>query len=105
MTLAEQYIFSHKNNDVVQEALWELEEGVSGLPSGGRATSIAQEGKTYEAVINSISDPSLDSDGATTSYSYTKEEFLIGPFSVDYTRYYIWGCGDSEVAALEGRKN
>lgn len=105
MTLAEQYVFSHKNNEVVQKALWELEAGVSGLPSGGRATSIAQEGKTYESVISNIIDPSLDEKGATTSYSYNKKEFLIGPFSVDYTRYYIFGCGDSEVASQGGRKN
>ena len=101
MTLVEQYLFANMgfmSADRMQELVWQLyEDGGTVLPSGGTASSALDEAKTYDAVIGTIIDPSLNADNPTVSYSYTNEEFLIGPFSVDYTRYYVFSSGENGV--------
>lgn len=101
MTTVEQYLFANMpyiSTSRMQELVWQLYEGGGNvIPSGGTASSALDEAKTYAQVINNIKKPTLTAKSPTVSYSYDKEEFLIGPFTVDYTRYYIFSSGENGV--------
>lgn len=96
MTTQEAYLFSSYtggDKEQYQKAYWLLPAGGTtngGTISGSAEEILAEEAATYENYKNAGVKPlNIYSHDATVSYSYDDEEFLVGPFSVSYTRFFF----------------
>ena len=93
----EAYVMSHytgSNKKLIQKAYWAL-ENASGVPkygtiSGSEEAALSTEAKVFNEYIKAgTKTPTIDESKATVSYSTNEELFRIGPFTADYTRYWV----------------
>ena len=98
MSEKETYLFSSytgADKETYQKAYWKL-NGAGGTTNGGTIsgdaeTILAQEAATYQNYKNAgvKQNVTINNHNATVSYSYDNNEFLIGPFSLSYTRFFF----------------
>ena len=77
------------------------------IQNGGTSNNLVDEAATFAYVVNHPINLVLTKYNETScTYSYTSNEYYIGPFSMKYLRYYINTTGYSSLAnQIEGSKN
>lgn len=98
MSTKEAYLFSSytgADKETYQKAYWKL-KGAGGTTNGGSIsgdaeTILAEEAATYDNYKSAgvKQNVTIHNHNATVSYSYDNNEFLIGPFSLSYTRFFF----------------
>ena len=114
LSIAEAYVVSHYSYGVaietIQKAFWKVQKNEVpavanfGSVSGSQETALAAEAATMQAYLNAGSKtPNIIAENPTVHYDKDKETFLVGPYKIDYDRFFI--KVSSQVGNIPGKYN